>query len=73
MPFICFSGFTVQTRTSSTMLNQKGESGHPCLVPIFRQKRNVKDIVSCRIFVDILSRSRQFLSLPVCLELMKEY
>ena len=33
MPFICFSCLIAVARTSNTMLNRRGERGHPCLVP----------------------------------------
>ena len=36
IPFISFSSLIVVTKTSKTMLNSSGESGHPCLVPDFR-------------------------------------
>ena len=36
IPFIYFSSLIDVVKTSKTMLNNSGESGHPCLVPDFR-------------------------------------
>ena len=36
IPFIAFPSLIGMAKTSKTMLNSIGESGHPCLVPDFR-------------------------------------
>ena len=36
IPFIYFSSLIAVAKTSKTMLNSSGKSGHPCLVPDFR-------------------------------------
>lgn len=38
MPFISFSRVIAVARTSKTMLNGSGDSGHPCLDPDLRGK-----------------------------------
>ena len=36
IPFISLSALIAVAKTSRTMLNHSGESGHPCLLPDFR-------------------------------------
>ena len=37
IPFTSFSALIAVANTSKTMLNRSGKSGHPCLVPDFRE------------------------------------
>ena len=51
MPVISFYSLITVTRTSKTMLNSSGESGHPCIVPDFRG--NACNILPLRIMFTV--------------------
>ena len=53
IPFISFSSVIAVAKTSKTMLNNRGESGQPCLVPDLRgsfQPFTIED-VSCGLVI----------------------
>ena len=51
IPFTSFSSLIVVANTSKTMLNRSAESGHPCLVPDFRE--NAFNFSSLRVMLAV--------------------
>ena len=59
IPFVSFSSLIAMTRTSKTMLDKSGESGHSCLILDLRgeyfQLFTIENDVRCRFVVWPLS------------------
>ena len=54
MPLISLCCLIADARASNTILNNSGESGHPCHVPDFRGKVlffPIEDDISCGLFL----------------------
>ena len=55
MSFISFCCLIAEVRTSNTVLNNSGESGHPCHVPDLRGNAlffPIEDDISCALFIN---------------------
>ena len=59
IPFTSFSALIAVAKTSKTMLNSSGESGHSCLVPDFRG--NAFNFSPLRVMFAVRLSSRGFL------------
>ena len=53
MPFISLCCLITVTRTSSTILNQSGKNGHPCLVPHLKGKAFIFSLFSMMLAVGL--------------------
>ena len=54
IPLVSFSFLIIVARTSNTMLNRSGKSGHPCVVPELRKKAFSFSLLSIMLAVGLL-------------------